>query len=735
MGHVDQKLSRRQFVIAGLSATGGLMLGVSFPRLAAAMPLSEAPAGSHEAVANEINAWIVIDPDETITIRIPHAEMGQGAGTANPMLVAEELECDWAKIKGEFASSNRNVRENNVYRDQNTVGSRGVATSWSYLQQAGASARARLIQAAANQWNVPASECVAENGAVLHKASNRSLTYGKLAADAAKITLEKEPEIKKPGEFKLLGKSLPRLDTPVKVNGAAKFGIDAKVDGMVYAAIATCQAAGGKVVSVDESAISGKRGIIKVVRLDNAVAVVADNTWRAQEALNALKITWDQGAAAGMDSAQMKAFYREGLSEQLVDVRKDGDAAGALARAGKVIEATYEVPHLAHAPMEPLNATVKMAADRLDVWIGTQSAVATIKLAAEVSGLKPEQCYIHNAYLGGGFGRRSRNDEMRQAILVAKDVGQPVKLTWDRPQDIRGDRYRPQAAARFRAALAPDGTIAALETRFAVGSINRSIGRPVENGMEGQAHDGLSNQGYKIPHFHVAGILKNTHLPVSFWRSVGGSQNCFFYESFIDELAYAAGKDPLEFRRAMLDRRDFLTVINKLEDVSNWKQKLPSGSGRGRGIAITLNHGSVVGHVAEVTVDNQNRVKVDRVFVAVDCYNVVNPKIIEAQMESGAIYGLTAALYGDISVKDGEVLERNFDTYRMLSMSEAPRIEVHLTPTGGTTPNGQPRWGGIGECGTAPIAPAVMNAIFAATGKRVRELPLKNVKLAEIASL
>jgi isoquinoline 1-oxidoreductase beta subunit len=735
MGHVDQNLSRRQFVVAGLSAAGGLMLGVSFPRAAAALPLSNAPWSNDAVAPNEINAWIVIDPDETITIRIPHSEMGQGAGTANPMLVAEELECDWAKIKGEFASPNRNVRENNVYKDQNTVGSRGVATSWQYLQQAGASARARLLQAAANQWKVPTSECVAENGAVLHRGSNRRLTYGKLAADAAKITLDKEPEIKKPGEFKLLGKPLPRLDTPVKVNGAAKFGIDAKVDGMVYAAIATGQAVGAKVVSVDESALRGKRGVVKVVKLEDAVAVVADNTWRAQEALNALKITWDQGAAKGADSAQMKNFYRDGLTEQLVDVRRDGDAAGALAKAGKVIEATYDVPHLAHAPMEPLNATVKLAADRLDVWLGTQSALATINFAAQVSGLKPEQCYIHNAYLGGGFGRRSRNDEMRHAILVAKDVGRPVKLTWDRPQDLRGDRFRPQAAARFRASLASNGTIEALETRFAVGSINRSIGRPLENGMEGQAHDGLSNQGYKIPNFHVAGILKNTHLPVSFWRSVGGSQNCFFFESFIDELAFAAGKDPLEFRRAMLDRRDFLAVINKLEEVSNWKQKIPSGSGRGRGIAITLNHGSVVGHVAEVTVDAQNRVRVDKVFVAVDCYNVVNPKIIEAQMESGAIYGLTAALYGEISVKNGEIQERNFDTYRMLSMSEAPRIEVHLTPTGGTTQNGLPRWGGIGECGTAPIAPAVTNAIFAATGKRVRELPLKNVKLAEIASL
>jgi isoquinoline 1-oxidoreductase beta subunit len=365
--------------------------------------------------------------------------------------------------------------------------------------------------------------------------------------------------------------------------------------------------------------------------------------------------------------------------------------------------------------------------------MGTQTALSTLQQAARASGLKPEQIFVHNAYVGGGFGRRTSHDELAQAIAIAKDVGRPVKLTWDRPQDIRGDRYRPQAAVRFRASLAADSKIDALETRFAVGSINRSSGRPVENGMEGQAHDGLANQGYKIPNFHVAGILKDTHLPVHFWRSVGGSQNCFFFESFIDELAHAANKDPLEFRRAMIDRKDFLTVLNKLEEVSNWKQKLPSG--RGRGVAVAFNHGSVVGHVAEVTVDSQSRVKVDRVFVGVDCYNVVNPKIIEAQMESGAIYGLTAALYGEISVKNGQVQELNFDTYRMLHMAEAPRIEVHITPTGGTTENGSPKWGGIGECGTATIAPAITNAIFAATGKRVRELPLKNIKLSEIASL
>jgi len=732
MGHFEpvlgeDGLSRRKFIVTGLSAAGGLALGIAFPSLASARPLSAAPWSNEAVASNEVNAWIVIDPDETITIRIPHSEMGQGAATSNPMIVAEELECDWAKIKGEFASPNRNVRENNVYKDQNTVGSRGVATSWQYLQQAGASARVRLVQAAATRWNVPASECVAENGAVLHEASKRSLTYGKLAADAAKIRLDKEPEIKSPEHFKLIGKPLQRLDTPVKVNGEAKFGIDTKVPGMAYAAIISCPVPGGTLASVDESGLAGKRGIIKVVKLKDAVAVVADNTWRAMEGVNALKINWNYGEGASSDSDSFKRMYRDTLTEPMIQVRKDGDTEPVLAGAGKIIEALYEVPHLAHAPMEPMNATVDVRPDRLDVWIGTQNALGTLGQAAKASGMPQEQVYVHNAYLGGGFGRRSNNDEMVQAIAISKEIGRPVKLTWSREQDIRGDRYRPQAAAKFRAVLGADGSVQALEAKVAVGSINRSQGRPVDNGIEGQAVDGIVNSPYKIPNFYVGGQMKNTHLPVSFWRSVGGSQNCFFYESFIDELAHAAGKDPYQFRRVMVDRKDFVGVLEKLHEASNWEQKLPKG--RGRGIAVAENHGSVVGTVAEVTVTNGDQIKVDRLVVAVDCYHVVNPKIIEAQMESGAMFGLSAVLYGEMSIKAGQVQDLNFDKYRIVRMAEAPRVEVHLVPSGG------PKWGGIGECGTATIAPAVANAIFAASGKRVRELPLKNIKLSQLASL
>jgi isoquinoline 1-oxidoreductase beta subunit len=423
----------------------------------------------------------------------------------------------------------------------------------------------------------------------------------------------------------------------------------------------------------------------------------------------------------------MKHLYRETLTEPMNVARKDGDAQTALSRADKIVEAVYEVPHLAHAPMEPMNATVDFKPDRLDVWIGTQNALGTLGQAAKASGLPQEEVYIHNAYLGGGFGRRSNNDEMIQAIAISKEIGRPVKLTWSREQDIRGDRYRPQAAAKFRAALGPDGMPIAVETRLAVGSINRSQGRPVDNGIEGQAVDGIVNSPYKIANFYVGGQMKNTHLPVSFWRSVGGSQNCFFYESFIDELAHAAGKDPYRFRRDMVDRVDFVGVLEKLHEASGWEKKLPKG--QGRGIAVAENHGSVVGTVAEVSVTNGDQLRVNRLVVAVDCYHVVNPKIIEAQMESGAMFGLTAFLYGEMSIKAGQVQELNFDKYRIVRMAEAPMIEVHLVPSGG------PKWGGIGECGTATIAPAVGNAIFAATGKRVRELPLKNIKLSQLASL
>ena len=715
-------ITRRHFVVASASAAGGLAISVAFPGFADAASIG-AQAWGPESTPNEINAFLAIDPDGSILIRSPHQEMGQGAITALPMIVAEELECDWSKVKVEYASPARNLREKNVYGEMTTVGSRGVRTSWQMLLQAGASARERLIAAAAQRWNVSPSDCEAANSKITHKTTGRSFDYGALAADAANIKLDKEPAIRTPDQFKLIGKRLARLDTPLKINGSAKFAIDTKVPDMVYAAVAACPVFGGKLKSVDDAPAKGRRGILQVVKLENAVVVVADRFWRAKEALALLKPEWDVGAAGNTDSAQFAKLYRDTLDGPMVSARNDGSVDDAFGKGGKLVEAVYEAPHLAHATMEPLNATVHLQPDKLEVWLGSQTPMGTIRQAAAASGLKPEQIVIHNCFLGGGFGRRSINDEMRQAILVAKEVGKPVKLVWTREEDMTQDRYRPQAAVRMKAALGSDGMPTAFDAKIAVGSILRSTGiNKVENGIEAQAVEGFANIPYAIPSVRVGCMLKNTHVPVMFWRSVGSSQNAFFVESYIDELAQAAGQDPYKFRRTLLaGKSDFLGVLDTIAEKSDWGK--PLGQGRGRGIAIHECYGSIIGQVAEVTVSQKGEVKVDRVVAAVDCGHVVNPGIVEAQIQSGVIYGLSAALYGEITVKQGRVEQGNFDEYQVVRLADTPKIEVYLALSGGK------KWGGIGEPGTAATAPAVANAVFAATGTRVRSMPLKNVKL------
>ena len=715
-------ITRRHFVVASASAAGGLAISVAFPGLADAASIG-AQAWGPESTPNEINAFLAIDPDGSILIRSPHQEMGQGAITALPMIVAEELECDWSKVKVEYASPARNLREKNVYGEMTTVGSRGVRTSWQMLLQAGASARERLIAAAAQRWNVSPSDCEAANSKITHKATGRSFDYGALAADAANIKLDKEPAIRTPDQFKLIGKRLARLDTPLKINGSAKFAIDTVVPNMVYAAVSACPVFGGRLKSVDDAPVKGRRGVLQVVKLDNAVVVVADRFWRAKEALALLKPEWDAGEAGNTDSAQFAKLYRDTLDGPMVSARNDGSVDDAFGKGGKFVEAVYEAPHLAHATMEPLNATVHLQPDKLEVWLGSQTPMGTIRQAAAASGLKPEQIIIHNCFLGGGFGRRSINDEMRQAILVAKEVGKPVKLVWTREEDMTQDRYRPQAAVRMKAALGSDGMPTAFDAKIAVGSILRSTGiNKVENGIEAQAVEGFANIPYAIPSVRVGCMLKNTHVPVMFWRSVGSSQNAFFVESYIDELAQAAGQDPYKFRRALLaGKSDFLGVLDTIAEKSDWGK--PLGQGRGRGIAIHECYGSIIGQVAEVTVSQKGEVKVDRVVAAVDCGHVVNPGIVEAQIQSGVIYGLSAALYGEITIKQGRVEQGNFDEYQVVRLADTPKIEVYLALSGGK------KWGGIGEPGTAATAPAVANAVFAATGTRVRSMPLKNVKL------
>jgi isoquinoline 1-oxidoreductase beta subunit len=714
-------LSRRRFIVTALTAAGGLAIGIA---PVSALPIAAEPWSPEAPDPQEFNAWLVIEPDDTILIRYPRSEMGQGSFTALPMMVAEELEADWSKVKAEFASANRNLREDLVYgKDMSSVGSHSVRFSHEQMQQVGASARVRLVLAAARRWGVAEAECEARLGRVIHKPSGRSLGYGALAADAARITLDKEPALKPPQQWTLAGTPKKRLDVPPKINGSAAYGIDIRVPGMVYAAVVGCPVPGGTLKKVDDGAAKAMRGVEAVVVLDNAVAVVADRFWRAKQAAVALKIDWNPGAGGGTDSALFAQAYRRALDGPAATARDDGDVDQALAGAAKRIEAVYEVPYLAHAPMEPLNATVHYRPDRLDVWIGTQNALSTLTAAAKAAGLSPDRVFVHNCFCGGGFGRRSFNDEMMQAITVSKAVGKPVKLIWTREQDIAHDRFRPQAAIRFRAAFAADGTPTGLDIRTAVGSLLRSIGRSkVESGVEPMAVEGLANSPYAIASTRVDCVLKNTHIPVSFWRSVGSSQNAFAIESFIDEMARAAGADPYQFRRKLLGgRADFVRVLDTLAEKSGWGGKLPPGSGRG--IAIHECYGSIVGAVAEVAV-SKGEVKVGRVVVALDCGHAVNPLTVAEQLEGGTVWGLSAALFGKNTVKDGAIVETNFDTYPVVRMAQAPKIETYLVLSGGK------KWGGVGEPGAAPVAPAVTNAIFAATGRRIRQLPIRDTDLS-----
>jgi len=719
----DTTLSRRRFITTAVTAAGGFALGVGIGDPAEAASLGVRPWGDDaKRYPGEVNAWVVIEPDDTVIIRYGRAEMGQGSFTALPQIVAEELECDWAFVKPEYASANRNLRENKVYGSLATGGSWAVRETGEVVQQAGASARERLVAAAAKRWNVPASECSAAMSKVAHKSSGRTFRFGELAADAAAIKLDKEPALKRPDQYKFIGRRLARLDVPLKINGTAKYGIDLEVPGMVRAAIIKCPVFGGTVKSVDEAAIASRRGVVQVVRLKDAVAVIADRYFRAQAALNALPIEWEVGAAGSTDSAQFRKEYLEALDQKGAEARHDGNVDAAMPAAAKVIEATYEVPIIAHAPMEPLNAIAHVQADRVDVWVGTQNADLALTFAAQASGVKPENVYIHNTFSGGGFGRRLGPDEVAQAVAVAKVVGKPVKLIWTREEEIRQGRYRTQAAIRFKAGFAADGTAIALDMRNSAGSSNPGA---VRNGLDPQTMQGLINTAYKLPNFRLVSILKNTHVPLGPWRAPGHSQNVFFMESFIDEMAHAAGKDPVTLRRELLAHRpDFQQVLDLLVEKGDWGKPMPRG--KGRGIAVHESYDSIVGMIAEVAVTN-GEVKVERVVIACDCGTVVNPRGVETQLEGGMIYGLSAALFGEITVKNGRVEQGNFDTYPVARYKDAPKTEVYISATPGK------RWGGVGEPGATMIQPAITNAIFAATGKRIRSLPIRNQNLSGAA--
>jgi len=721
-------LTRRRFILTAATAAGGFAIGTAaFPHWVQAASVAEHPWETADGYdPKELDAWIVIDPDDSVLIRYQKAEMGQGSMTAVPMMLNEELQADWSKVRVEFASANRNIREKKIYGNMYSNGSRSIKESQKLVQQVGASARTRLIQAAATKWGVPASECSSANSVITHGPSGRTMRYGEVAADAAKIKLDQEPAIKTPDKWTFAGKPMPRLDVVHKINGSAVFGIDAKVPGMVFAAILQCPVPGGKLKGVDDSVVAGMPGNPKVVKLDNAVAVAAEGTWwRARQALAKLQPEWDTGAAGSTSTEQFFREYKAALdTAKPVVARNQGDFDKAMGAGGKTFEAVYETPYLSHTPMEPMNATVKIEGERVDVWVSTQDAYEETEKTAEHFKIEAENIYLHNCYCGGGFGRRDLADEVIQAIAVAKAVQKPVKLIWSREEDTRHDKMRPMAVVRFKGTTGADGMPTALSARTVTGSVVlNALGKLPPNGLDFVSVQGLATNGYGIPNMRIESIIRDTHLPVWWWRAPGQNQNVFAIEGFIDEIATANGIDPLEMRRKLLQGKpDWLAVLNKAAEMANWGKPLPKGSGRG--IAICTDTDSLCAQVAEVTVSPKGDLKVNRVTVALDTRYQVNPLTIEEQAEGGIIFGLSAALYGKIEVRSGAPVQGNFDTYRMVRLAEAPKIDVALLASGGE------KWGGAGEPSTPPIGGAVANAIFAAIGKRIRSLPIMDHDLS-----
>jgi isoquinoline 1-oxidoreductase beta subunit len=720
------KLSRRTFIVGSAAAGGGLALGFNLP------------SGFGSAVAQsagaEVNAWVFVKPDDTCVIRIARSEMGQGTITGLVQLVAEELECDWTKAKAEQITPGQNLARKRIWGDMSTGGSRGIRGSQDYVRRGGAAARMMLLQAAADEWKVPVGELTVADGVITHAASGRSLSYGKLAAAAAKLEPPdpKAIKLKDPKDWKIAGKAVKRIDTADKLDGSKIYAIDIQLPNMLCAAIKDCPVFAGKVASYDEAKIAGRPGVRKVVKVkDTAVAVVADTWWRAKTALDALPIVWDEGPNASVSSASIAEQLKEGLAATVTNGdRHNGDALKAIEGAAKKVEAVYSTPFLAHATMEPMNATVRLAAEKAEVWVATQNAEASMAALSEASGVPLAKCEVYRTDLGGGFGRRGgTQDYVHQAVAIAKEFpGVPIKLIWSREEDQAHDFFRPISQCRCAAGLDANGNLVGLHVRVCGQSINASLNPAgIVNGRDRRQLQGLWEEpgdaqlGYTVPNLLIEYVMRNTHVPVGPWRGVNTNQNGVYMECFIDEAARAAGKDPLEFRRALMGNHPkHLAVLNAAAEKGDWGKPLPPGIHRG--IAQFMGYGSYSAAVAEVSVSDRGQLKVHRMVLALDCGHAVNPDQIAAQVEGSVAYGLTATLYGECRVKDGRMVDLNFDSYPIMRLAEMPKVETVIVPS-------RDFWGGVGEPTICVVAPAVLNAIHAATGKPVRQLPLKNIRL------
>jgi len=712
-----EAVNRREFLKKSAAGSAGLVIGFYLPGK------YEALAGVPPKQSTSVNAWVQIAPDDSVTVLIDKSEMGQGISTALTMIAAEELDLDWKKIKTEFAPAAPQYF-NPIFGMQGTGGSCSIRGSWEPLAKACAAAREMLVATAAKRWGVAAEACHTENSAVVHSTSGKRLGYGSLVEEASTLPVPVNPKRKEAKNYKYVGKPTKRIDSPEKVNGKAEFGIDVRQPDMLHAVVARCPVFGGKVKSFDAGKAKAVRGVKSVVQISTGVAVVADNTWSAMEGRRALEITWDEGPNAKNSSEAIRKLYHERVEQAGAIARKDGDADAAVNSAAKKVEAIYEVPFLAHATMEPMNCTAVVRADSCDVYAPTQFQTVNQLTAAKIAGLKPEQVRIHTTYLGGGFGRRAEEDFIVEAVEVSKAMKAPVQVTWSRKDDMQSDFYRPAVLVKLTAGLDGTGNAVAWKSRIVGPSImSRFFPGTVKNGIDETAVEGIATLKYGVPNFFVDYVMTDPGVPVGFWRSVGNSHNGYIAECFVDEMAKAAGKDPVEFRRALLAKEPRpLGVVNLAAEKAGWSKPLPAG--RYRGIAMVESFGSFVAEAVEISLDRKaGTVQVHKVVAAVDCGRHVNPETIRAQIEGGIIYGLTAALKGEITIANGRVEQSNFNDYDMVRINEAPQVEVHIVEsTDGP--------GGIGEPGTPPIAPAVCNAIFSATGKPVRRLPIKAADLA-----